>query len=388
MSARAGAGATRAASLSPEDSLRLNVLLENGPLAIRIDEPSMTLRALTPEGEASVRLHPTTGPERYLRAVREFLSLKVLGAPGGYPVYIRRWTRMGQERDTRSLERLLLLGEPEAVVAVVHAPGLTDELARRAWWAMPTPENARRMLLSPAVVAGSMGPVLAEYLLEWLPFEQEHQAMVEIVQLVLQPGLIGEEARLGLWQKARQRNSYYVGFLRALPRALPEPPPPHPQAAAAAAALAGAAGATPVGQALLELLSAQGQAFLATVELALRRPADQPVVILLFEAIEAYFAALRGGARAGEREPQAAQARAAGWLAGEEAGAPHGTREVAAALPEGLRPQLQALLFLAQVGEAMLDPIFGRTDAVGSVMRRRLEPVTGPLREALRALRP
>ncbi len=336
MSARAGAGATRAADLSPEDTLRLSVLLENGPLAIRIDEPSMTLRALTPEGEASVRLHPTTGTERYLRAVREFLSLKVLGAPGGYPVYIRRWTRMGQERDERSLERLLLLGEPEAVVAVVHAPGLTDELARRAWWAMPTPENARRMLLSPAVAAGSMGPVLAGYLLEWLPFEQEHQAMVEIVQLVLQPGLIGEEARLGLWQKARQRNSYYVGFLRALPRALPEPPPPHPQAAAAAAALAGGPGATPVGQALLELLSAQGQAF----------------------------------------------------LAGEASGAPPGTREVAAALPEGLHPQLQALLFLAQVGEAMLDPIFGRTDAVGSVMRRRLEPVTGPLREALRALRP
>ena len=43
---------------------------------------------------------------------------------------------MGQARDD-SLAQLLLLGEPEAVVAAVHAPGLTDELAARAWWAMP-----------------------------------------------------------------------------------------------------------------------------------------------------------------------------------------------------------------------------------------------------------
>ena len=50
-------------------------------------------------------------------------------------MYLQRWTRMGQMRD-ESLEQLLLLGEPEAVVAVVCAPGLTDELARRAWWAM------------------------------------------------------------------------------------------------------------------------------------------------------------------------------------------------------------------------------------------------------------
>ena len=383
-----GAFSARGVSLSPEDALRLNVLLENGPLAIRIDEPAMTVRALTAEGEAGVRLSPTAGAERYLRAVREFLSLKVLGAPGGYPVYIRRWTRMGQERDERSLERLLLLGEPEAVVAVVHAPGLTDELARRAWWALPTPENARRMLLSPSVVRGTMGRVLADYLLEWLPFEQEHRAMVEIVQLVLQPGLIDAQARLGLWRKARQRNSYYVGFLRAIPDALPEPPPAHPALAEARAALAPLAEAgNPVAAMLLRLLDAPGQAFLATVEAALRRPADQEVVILLFEAVEAWFAPLRGGGRATERDPEAARARAADWLAGRAEGAPAGLAEAAAAAP-ALGPQLEALLFLGQVGEAMLDPIFGRTDAVGSVMRKRLEPVTVPLRAALRTLAP
>jgi len=231
-----------------------------------------------------------------------------------------------------------------------------------------------------------MGRVLADYLLEWLPFEQEHRAMVEIVQLVLQPGLLDEEARLALWRKARQRNSYYVGFLRAVPDALPEAPPPHPALPEARAALGAMAQAgNPSATMLLRLLEPAGQAFLATVEAALRRPADQEVVILLFEAVEAYFAPLRGGARATERDPEAARSRAAAWIAGGAAGAPSGLAQAAAAAP-GLAPRLEALAFLAQVGEAMLDPIFGRTDAVGSVMRKRLEPVTAPLRAALRAL--
>jgi hypothetical protein len=55
---------------------------------------------------------------------------------------------MGQMRD-ESLEQLLMLGEPEAVVAAVGSPGLTEELARRAWWAMEDAENARRMLENP-----------------------------------------------------------------------------------------------------------------------------------------------------------------------------------------------------------------------------------------------
>ena len=105
-----------------------------------------------------------------LRKVREVLSGYVLGSPGGYPVYLKRWSRMGQTRD-ENLEHLLLLGEPEAVVAVTCASGLSDELARRAWWTCQDPDNARRMLNIPAVVNGSMGPELARFLIEYLPFE-------------------------------------------------------------------------------------------------------------------------------------------------------------------------------------------------------------------------
>ena len=149
--------------LTSEDNLRLNVLLANQPQAIRIDESRLEVHGLSARGEARIQLRPTARPEAYVRAVRELISGHILGSPGGYPTYLRRWTRMGQMRD-ESLAQLLLLGEPEAVVAAVCSPGLTDELARRAWWAMEDAENARRMLGNPAIVQGRMGPILAGYL--------------------------------------------------------------------------------------------------------------------------------------------------------------------------------------------------------------------------------
>lgn len=95
-----------------------------------------------------------------------------------------------------SLAQLLLLGEPEAVVAAVGSPGLTDELARRAWWAMEDAGNARRMLANARVRDGRMGPILAEYLLQYLPFETDPEAMMESVRLILQPGYLKTVARI------------------------------------------------------------------------------------------------------------------------------------------------------------------------------------------------
>ncbi len=148
--------------LSAEDNLRLNVLLAQNLQAVRIDESKMVVFALTDKGEAKVPLNPNCKDEKYIKLVKAVLSTHVMGSPGGYPVFLKRWTRMGQARD-ESLAQLLMLGEEEAVVAAVHAAGLTDELAERAWWAMPTAENARRMLEKEAVVKGKTGPVLADF---------------------------------------------------------------------------------------------------------------------------------------------------------------------------------------------------------------------------------
>lgn len=103
--------------LSPEDTLRLNVLLAGSVEAIRIDEGGLTVHALTERGEAKLSLHPNCRADQYLLRVRELLGGHALDSPGGYPVYLKRWTRMGQASGA-NLDALLLLGEPEAVVAV------------------------------------------------------------------------------------------------------------------------------------------------------------------------------------------------------------------------------------------------------------------------------
>ena len=206
--------------LSGEDELRLNVLLAQELLAVRIDESKMMLFALTAKGEVCVALNATGKDEAYIKEIKALLSTHVMGSPGGYPVFLKRWTRMGQARD-ESLAHLLLLGEPEAVVAVVYAAGLTDALAARAWWAMPTAENARRMLAKQAVVKGETGKVLADFLIEFLPFEEEQSDIIESVRLVLQPGLISQQEKEKLWLKTKTKRSFYIGFLHACGDGLP-----------------------------------------------------------------------------------------------------------------------------------------------------------------------
>ncbi len=367
--------------LSPEDSLRLNVLLANAA-AIRIDEGALLVRGLSADGaETEIRLNPTGRADQYVRRVRELLSTVVLGSPGGYPVFIKRWTRMGQITGAR-LADLLKLGEPEAVVAVACAPDLTDELAERAWWAMPDSANARRMLARPAVTRGRMGPVLAAFLVEFLPFEEDPRAVVDSVRLILQPGLIDEATRAEIWQRGRHKPQFRIGFLQALPDDLPEQPAPHPGLEAARGALE-ALGDNPWARQLARLLGAPGQAWLETFAAALRKPGNQEATVALMEALADYFAPARV-ADGTFREPAELAELVAGLLA--PGGAPPALAAAIEGLP-GLERELRAMLYLAHAGEPLLRPIFSRTDAVGTVLRRRLEPVSGPLLEQVGILR-
>jgi hypothetical protein len=368
--------------LSSEDALRLNVLLAGKPQAIRIDESSNTVHALSEQGEATVRLHPVGRSDQYLKRVRELLSGHVLGSPGGYPVYLQRWTRMGQMRDG-SLEQLLLLAEPEAVVAAVCAPGITDELARRAWWAMPEAENARRMLSRQAVVDGRMGPILAEFLVEYLPFESEPEVQIDTVRLILQPGLISDDVRAGLWKKAARKNAYYVGFLAAVPDALPGESVPHPLFAQCRGRLTPLAReGNNAARLILKVFSGPGQVFLATVRKVLERPATQDVVTITLDLLGRYFHELRP-----EGDPDvdmaALQADAQVFV-----GEPAAPAEVMSCMRQvaGLGKQLRAMRVLSGMGYGVVRPVFRDTTAIGSLMRRKLEPVITPVLRELATL--
>lgn len=371
--------------LSQEDSLRINVLLNQALQAIRIDEGKMIVYGLTERGEAKIQLNPNCKEELYVRRVKEMISSHVLGSPGGYPVFLKRWTRMGQQR-SNNLENLLKLGEPEAVVAVVGAEGITDEIARRAWWAMPNAENARRMLARREVAQGNMGKTLAEFLLEFLPFEAEPRNMIESVRLVLQPDLVDETTRGTLWSKGQRKNAYLVGFLQATPDSLPQPSLKHPDLQQVQASLTAVAEqGNPIAQMLLRIMSEQGQGFLQTIEVVLKKPANQDVIVALFEAIEAYFLAIRPH---NERRREINQIlEEAKQFCAISASCRHqqAIETIKEQIPDML-PMLESLFVLACVGEQLIAPIFATTDAVGSVMRRKIEPVTQPLSQHIGVL--
>jgi hypothetical protein len=348
--------------LSPEDELRLNVLFNTDLKAVRIDESNMVLWALTPQGEASVPLKPNERSDRYLKRVRELLSGHALGSPGGYPVHLTRWTRQSQSGlSPRHLAQLLLIAEEEAVVAVVHSPALTDEMARHAWWCMPTIENARLMLMRDVVIQGSMGRTLVEFLVDHLAFLHEDDVgILDTVAVMLYSGVLTDAERLAIWKRGTSRNSYYVPFLELQPDTLP-----NPRAARADHTSVPALADNPYSAMLEKALSGQGQTFIATVATILDRPEVQEVVNHTLNALANWCAPLRQADEAARKAARASLLEAA--------------------------PQFEsdcaALDALALIDADTVRPIFLKTTAIGSLMRRKIQPVVTPLLDSIAVLR-
>ena len=370
--------------LSSEDQLRLNVLMmANQVQAVRLDEGAMTLYALTDKGEAKVTLHANCRADQYVHRVKEFLGGHALGSPGGYPVYLQRWTRMGQTSD-KHLDTLLLLGEPEAVVAVAHAPGLTDELARRAWWCQPTMEMARWMLEKDAVIEGRMGKELADFLIEHLPFEENPDARMHTIRLVLYGKLTDAATTAKLWRQARGVPYYYIGFLEFMPDNLPEDQPARADFAEAEAMLRPLTEAgNPYAQRLLALLSANGQTWLKAVTEVLARPSTSLVAYALLDAIGRYFHTMGYPLQATALEEVFPRAEA---MAKGEIECPESLKLLCEAAPEYAR-SIQAMLALSALSSKLADPWLLRNTAVGALMRRKIEPMIKPIQLEVDALR-
>lgn len=365
--------------LSSEDAFCLNVMLAAGVQAIRIDTANMAVFGLTEKGEAKVTLHPTGRQDHYLKLVRQALAEHALDSPEGYPVYLRRWTRMGQLRDD-NLAKLLLTGEEEAVVAVVHAPGLTDEMARRAWWAMPTIENARRMLEKEQVARGAMGKVLADFLVEHLPFEENPVAIMDTVRWLLHYDLVDAAAQNTLWNRGREHGAYYVGFLEQRPDRLPKQLPARADFAAVHARLAPLIETGNVfAAALARLLSGPGQSFLAGCEEAMQRPGTHEIVSPLLNAIGYYFASLR--------DYCAPAASIEALLAEDTSGEPPAPLSALLAAAPTLQADIDAMLILARIDAELATPILHRTTAVNALLRTKLQPVFEPLTRQIHVLR-
>lgn len=370
--------------LSPEDSLRLNVLLLADPIqAVRIDEGALTLHALRENGEAKIRLHPNCRADQYIVRLKEFLGGHALGSPRGYPVYLQQWTRMGQTSG-KNLEALLLLGEPEAVMAVAHAPGLSDELARRIWWCQPTMEIARSMLEKDAVAQGAMGKVLADFLIEHLPFEENPDARMHTIRLVLYAKLADPQMTTRLWRQAKGVPYYYIGFLEFMPYNLPVDQPARADEPDATAALGPLVERGNVyAEHFLSLLSANGQTWLKAVSEVLARPATMLVVYALLDAISRYFHRMGYPVRSEALDDVFAEAEA--LLHGQPEKSPE-ILEVLQAAP-GYRESIAAMLALSGLTGRTADPWLARNTTVGALMRRRIEALVAPINQAVQTLR-
>jgi hypothetical protein len=343
----------------------------------------MTIYGLSPRGTASVKLHPVGRTDQYLRTARELLAGFAIGSPGGYPVYLQRWTRMGQARD-KGLDRLLLLGEPEAVTSVAYSNGLTDELARRAWWAMPVADNARRMLERECVVQGQMGKVLADFLIEHLPFENEAHIIIDTIRILLQPGLTDAQTRLSLWRKGEIDNAYHVGFLARLPDEIPEQLAPRDDFATLQPRLASlVAQGNIVAQQLQRVLSAPGQTFLQAYDEVLRYPANQDVMLVLLEALASYFEVLRPLHCCGGETVEDVVANMELFIASQTPDSAIG--QVLQTVPE-LKNEVSAMLALSCMDANIATPIMSQTTASGSLMRKKLEPVSIPILQLISVL--
>jgi hypothetical protein len=343
------------AELSPEDELRLNVLLAAEVHAVRVDEGQQTLYALTDRGEAKVVLHRNCRADLYVQRVRELLGGHAMGSPGGYPVHLMRWNSMGQS-SARSLAALLKLGEPEAVRAVAQAPGITDELARCAWWALPTMEVARYLLAHPVVCSGSMGPVLAEFLIEHLPFEEDPIQAMNAIRAVVGAGLMSQDHVAALWLKSKHRPHYFLGFLEHQPDNLPPETARSLDEDLAAMLVRGAARDDLWATSLARCHTANGQSYLRAIALALEKPPAPEAVFLALDLLGRYFAVLRDLSAPTD------------W-------------------PAPLQREVLAMVVLCQASQQLAVPILCKTTAVGPLMRRHLEPVLAPLLAQIQVLR-
>lgn len=374
-------------NLSNEDNLRMNVLLHQELQAIRIDESKMIVYGLSEKGEATVPLKPNCKDEAYVKQVKELISSRVLGSPGGYPIFLRRWTRMGQSntgqsRTEESLERLLLLGEPEAIVAVVNADKVTNEIARRAWWALPTAANARCLLRHHDVVEGEMGKELADFLVEFLPFEEEPSAMIESARLVLQKDLIAKDVSDGLWKKGLRKNALLVGFLKTLPDSLPVESIEHNSLKSIKDKLSELENNIYASM-ILRVLSQEGQAYLNTVEMIIKKPSNQDVVISLFNTINNYFKSIRpNDVEYQDIDVLFLDVNKYLDVSAMQVDELKGFLEIAPELSE----MIKSIFVLSLLGETLLSPVFSRTDAIGSLMRKKIDHITSPLLKEISGL--
>ncbi len=346
--------------LTPEDTLRLNALMTLS-CAIRIDEYKMSVFGLTAPGEEKkVCLNPSGDERKYLEAVHDLLVSKVLGTMGGYPAYLKRWSRMG-DVSLQNLASLLKLGNIEAVIAVANAKKLSYDILPLVWWCAfntdKQAEIARYLLSRKEVVAHDIGKEIARYLLDFLPFIQNTVELMDSVNLLLQNSLISEEAKIKLWRQGQRKPVFLIGFLERLAYQLPKTDIAHLKS-------------QEQGILYLEKInSPEGQIFLNVCGVVLKKINQEYVLYRLLEALGKYCAHTL--------------IRKMDTLSKIEAQIDTAMSELS---PNVYLEKVRARLFLAGISEHLVIQSIARYGLMGSTIRKKLAHILLPVQNALDTL--
>ena len=130
---------------------------------------------------------------------------------------------------------------------------------------------------------------------------------------------------------------------------------------------------------IVRTFSDRGQCFINTAVEALKKPADQEVVESLLDAIAAYFSSVKPENFTPD-DIEAISREAEQLCSADEE-----IKAVLEQLPE-LEAAIRATVILSCLGVKLVNPIFARTDAIGTMMRKKIQPVTTPVFEQLAVL--
>lgn len=324
-------------NLSPEDNLRLNVLLCQDVKAIRINDSQLILYALLNDKEISVKLTANCSEDEYVKHVKAFLSSQILDSPAGYPVFLKRWTRMGHLTNEK-IGELLKLAEPEAVIAVIYANHISIEHAQYAWWANSSVEVARQLLSHQNIVKSKLAGELSQFLLEFLPFETEAKDIITDVKLLVDNQLITQQEINSLWKKGKRKAAYLIGFLHCNPKYLTSV----------------SAEYFPAINISHCIFSHEEQIYIQTCLAALDRFSDQDSIVLLYETMQIFFANLR-----------------------------QNFLEKSISNNELYEDLSKAINILSNIQQQDLIPILSHSNAVGSLLRKKLGTITDPIKYQL-----
>ncbi len=342
--------------LTPEDTLRLNVLISTC-VAIRIDVYKLAVIGLTKdEKEQSIALNPSGDSSKYIEAVQKLLVSQALGSMGGYPSYLKRWSRMGQV-SSNNLKSLLKIGNIEAVVAVANSQNLDDELLDLVWWcATNTDQQAeigRFLLTRSFVITHPVGKQIARYLLEFLPFTNDTSQLIDTINLLLQDGLISQEEKDKLWKQGQRKTAFLVGFIERMKDNLPNS--------------SGIIALDNNNKELTRVNSEQGQILLHTVAHILKKINQEHVLYRTLEVLGNYLSHPMIQKLQDIEECQLQAQNVLEKLGLED-------------------EKVKARLFLASVNEQLVVGTISAHGLAGSAIRKKLAHVLEPIQDALQLL--